>query len=108
MESLNTSADQDSDTVPKDKAPESIADKEMAYKKRQAEQAKIQKKADEQAKAEAAKEDNCKKMREYKQSLDSGMRIAQIDPNGNRSYLTDDKRAEELNTLNQNLSGCGN
>ena len=47
-----------------------------------------------------------KRMRDYKQTLDSGQRILQPDASGNRSYMSDEKRAQESSTVNQNLSDC--
>jgi len=101
-------ADADADQAKKTKQPESVAEKEAAYKKRRDEMATKDKKAAEEAKNTAAKTDNCRKMREYKQSLDSGQRISTTDANGNRSYLSDDKRAQEQSTLSQSLGDCGN
>lgn len=108
MDSQETSTDAGSDTPKKEKAQESISDKEIAYKKRREEMATKQKKADEEAKASAAKSDSCRRMREYKQNLDSGQRIAETDANGNRTILDDNKRTEELNRLNQDLTDCAN
>ena len=100
--------DADTDQTKKTKQPESVAEKEAAYKKRRDEMAAKDKKATEEAKNTAAKADNCKRMREYKQSLDSGQRISQTDANGNRSYLTDEKRAQEQSTVTQSLGDCAN
>jgi len=108
IDSPDTSGNTDSDAPKTVKQPESAAEKEMAYKKRREESAAREKKSEEQAKSAAAKADNCKRMREYKQSLDSGQRISQTDANGNRSFLTDDKRAQETSALTQNMSDCGN
>ena len=88
------------------KAPPSLAEQEMEYKKRHQEQVAKQQKEEEAAKNAAIKADSCRRQRDYKQSLDSGMRIAQTDANGNRSFLTDDKRAEEQATVNQYLATC--
>jgi hypothetical protein len=98
----------DGDAQKAAKPPENIADKELAYKKRHDEMAAKDKKSEEEAKTAAAKADNCKRMREYKTTLDSGQRIAQVDANGNRSFMADDKRAQEQSTLSQGMSECGN
>jgi len=108
MDSPNASGTADGDTQKTVKQPESAADKELAYKKRREETAAAERKSEEQAKSAASKADNCRRMREYKQSLDSGQRIALTDANGNRSFLTDDKRAQEASTITQNMSDCGN
>jgi len=108
LDSQEPSTDADSDTQKKEKAPESITDREIAYKKRREEMATKQKKADDEARAAATKSDSCRRMREYKQNLDSGQRIAETDANGNRIILDDKMRAEELNKVNQNLTDCAN
>ena len=108
VESVNPESTGETDQTKNTKPPESVAEKEAAYKKRHEEMAAKEKKAADEAKNTAAKADNCKRMREYKQTLDSGVRIAQSDANGNRSYMTDDKRAQEMSSVNQNLGDCGN
>ena len=108
LDSQDNSMDSGTDTGRNAKPVESMADKELAYKKRRAEQDRKNQQVEEQAKATALKNDNCLRMREYKQTLDSGQRIQQTDTSGNRSYLSDDKRSEELTRLNQNLSECSN
>lgn len=104
----DATSDANGDAPKAAKQPDGVADKELAYKKRREEIAVKEKKAEDDAKAAAAKTDNCKRMRDYKASLDSGQRIAETDVNGNRSYLSDDKRAQQLTTLDQNLADCGN
>lgn len=96
------------DANEKTKQPESLADKELAYKKRRDELAAKEKKDEADAKRAATKRENCSRMKAYKQSLDSGQNIAQIDASGARSFMTNEKRAQELNELRQNMSECGN
>jgi hypothetical protein len=88
--------------------PESVADKEQAYKKRRAEAAAKEKKSEDEARVARAKADNCLRMRQYKRSLESGQRIPQTDDNGQKSYMSDEKREEELNQINQNIADCEN
>lgn len=106
MDSQDAATDGDSDTSKTSKQQESVADREQAFKKRHDEQLAKEKKEADAAKAAAAKSDNCKRMRDYKQTLDSGQRILQPDASGNRSYMSDEKRAQESSTVNQNLSDC--
>jgi hypothetical protein len=108
MDSQDAASDADSDKSKDAKPAESIADKEADYKKRHDEMAKQQKKSADAAAAAAAKADNCNRMRQYKSTLDSGQRISQSDASGNRSYMTDDQRAQEQSKLTQNLGDCGN
>jgi len=98
--------DIDGDASKTAKQPETLADKELAYKKRHDEAALKDKKAETDAKNAAIKADNCKRASEYKAALDSGQRVSQTDANGNRSFLSDDARAQQLNDVNQKLSDC--
>lgn len=95
-------------TEAKEKHPETLADKELAYKKRKSESDEKAKKEAEDAKNTASKTENCKRMREYKVNLDSGQRINQMDANGNRSYMSDEKRVQEQTAMAQNLKDCSN
>ena len=104
----NSGDDADTDQIKAAKPPETVAEKEAAFKKRRDEMAAKAKKAEEQEKNAAAKADNCRRMREYKQSLDSGQRIAQFDANGNRTMMSDEKRNQELSSMSQSLSDCTN
>ena len=85
---------------------ESLADKDLAYKKRRDELAEKEKKNATEARNAAIKSENCRRMKEYKQSLESGQRMMQMDANGATSFMTDEKRSQELNELQQNLSSC--
>jgi hypothetical protein len=86
--------------------PVTTASKNEDFLKRRAEQEEKEKKlaAEQQASAEKAK--NCERARTYKQSLESGIRIANVDKNGERNYLDDGKRAQELADVNKALADC--
>jgi len=106
MDSQDSATDTDADTSKTAKEKESIADREQAFKKRHDDQVTKEKKEADAAKAAATKADSCKRMKEYKATLDSGQRVLQPDANGNRSFMSDEKRAQESATVNQNLSDC--
>lgn len=86
--------------------PVTTASKNEDFLKRRAEQQEKEKKlaAEQQLNAEKAK--NCDRARTYKQSLESGVRIANVDKNGERNYLDDAKRAQELADVNKALADC--
>jgi type IV secretory pathway VirB10-like protein len=90
----------------KAKQPENLADKELAYKKRQQELMEKAKKEEAESKATAVRNENCKRMKEYKQSLESGMRVSEMNANGTTSYMTEEKRAQEIKEATQNMSEC--
>jgi hypothetical protein len=106
MDNQDAPSDASSDANKPAKPADSVADKELAYKKHREEVAAQEKKDTEAQKNAAAKAENCKRMRDYKTSLDSGQRIAETDANGNRSYMSDEKRAQETSSLSQNLGDC--
>ncbi len=108
LDSVVSEPDTDADQAKKPKQPESIAEKEAAYKKRRDELAAKEKKASEEAKNTAAKAENCRRMREYQQSLVSGQQFALTDANGTSTLMTAEKRKQEISTVNQNLLDCGN
>lgn len=82
------------------------AEKNIDFTKRQAEQAEKDRKAADDAKEAAAKAKNCERVQAYARSLQSGERIATLDKNGEKSYLSDDKRAQETSEAMRTLNGC--
>ena len=71
-------------------------DKALEEKKKQAEQAEAARKQAEEAKLAAQKAENCKRAQDAKATLDSGMRIARLNANGEREVLDDQARAAEM------------
>jgi hypothetical protein len=92
----------------KTKQSDNLADKDLAYKKRHDELVAKEKKEQEDAKVAATKSENCRRMKEYKKTLEIGQRVSQTDVNGTVSFMTDEKRAQELNEVQHNLTECGN
>ena len=70
-------------------------DPALEEKKRQAEQAQAAQKKAEETKLAAQRKDNCTRARDQLATLESGQRIARIDANGNREFLSDEQRAQE-------------
>jgi len=50
---------------------------------------------------------NCDRRHEYKRVLESGGRIAQMNKNGEREFLTDEQRAREMRETQRALADCG-
>lgn len=88
------------------KPPMTTAERNADFRKRHAEQVEKEKKAAEQARAAAEKAKNCQRAREYQNALASGGRIAHTDQTGERSFLTDDQRAQEMQDVNRVLQQC--
>jgi len=70
-------------------------DKALEEKRKQAEAAAAEKKKAEEEKLAALREDNCKRARNSKMSLDSGRRIATVNEQGEREFMDDARRAAE-------------
>ncbi len=86
------------------KQPESLAEKELAYKKQHDAMAAKEKKDAEEASNAQKKKDNCRRLQEYKRTLDSGQRMSQTDAKGNKVYINDESRAKLQSEATQNLS----
>ncbi|MDF3035634.1 MAG: hypothetical protein K0S28_908 [Paucimonas sp.] len=81
---------------PEDKRPLTTAEKNAEYKKRRAEQAEKEKKAQDEANLKKQKAENCERARAYARNLESGIRIRTTDANGEPSFMSDEKREHEL------------
>lgn len=94
----------DAETPAANAAPQkTTADREMDFRKRQQEsQEKAEKEQKEQA-AAGQKKDNCERARRYLQSLESGERIALRDGQGERYYMEDAQRQQEISKAQQTV-----
>lgn len=86
--------------------PVTTASRNADFMKRKAEQAEKEQKASEEKRVAGEKSKNCERARDYQRALDSGVRIANTDSNGERGYLTDEQRAQEAAEAKRALSGC--
>jgi superfamily II RNA helicase len=84
-----------SDTKPAD-APKTLAEREMEFRKRQQERAATERKAQEEQQKSAAKAADCERSRGYLRALEEGQRITRTDASGNREFLDDAQRAQEV------------
>jgi len=74
------------------KAP---VDAELEERKRKAEQEQAARQKADDKKVKAARNENCQRAREQLATMDSGMRIMRVKPDGEREYLSDEQRASE-------------
>ena len=86
--------------------PITIAGKNEDFMKRKLEQEEKDKKAAAEKQASMDKSNNCERARSYQQSLESGVRIASNDKNGERSFMSDEQRTRDLNDVKRTLSDC--
>jgi hypothetical protein len=85
------------------KGPLSPAEQEQEYRKRQQEDKKASEKAEKEKQAEAGKNEACERSKEYLRTLQSGQRIARLNPSGERYYLDDDQVAQEIAKAQQSI-----
>jgi len=90
--------------APAASAPSGV-DQTLEDKKKQAEAEEAAKKQAEEQRQAAARADNCKRAMNYKNSLDSGLRISRLnDKTGEREILDDDQRAAEQQRVQQAIA----
>ena len=83
---------------------ESIADRELAFRKRMAERAEQEKKAAEAAERDTKLAKACDDARGDIRSLESGQRISRINAAGEREFLSEAERAQRLKNARVNVS----
>jgi len=85
-----------SPAAPSDKAAEKAPDKGKAFEKRRSESAEKQKKDDEASKLAQRKQEACDDARANLKSLEAGGRLSKADATGERVFLEDDQRQQEI------------
>lgn len=88
------------------KAPPTIADRNVEFNKRLSDKAAADKKAAGEAQTKAAKAEQCAAAREYKAQLDSGERIGTVGKTGERGVMSDAERATASAKTNKVLTAC--
>lgn len=74
-------------------------DKELADKKKKAEEAQAAQRKAEQEKVVKAKVENCARAKQAKANFDSGVRVSRINEKGEREVLDDAARATEVKRI---------
>ena len=88
------------------KLPPTVAERNIDYKKRMADQAEAAKKKAKEAEHKTAKAEHCASAREYKAQLDSGVRIGVVAKNGERAFMSDAERAQGSAKAAKILAEC--
>jgi hypothetical protein len=88
--------------------PKSVAEQEADFRKRRSDQVDAQGKEQKEAAEKAQRNRACEDAKNYLAGLESGARIARTDPKtGERVFLEDAARAQEINTARQSVqSNC--
>lgn len=83
-------------------------DKDLAARKKQAEAAEAEKQRQAQETQAKAKAENCARAQTARNTLESGIRVATVKPNGEREILDDNARAAELQRVQSTIAAnCG-
>lgn len=90
----------------KSAAPPTLADKNAEFQKRRTEAADKEKKAAESAKTENERKVICERARSNAISLQSGERMTRPDASGERAFLSDEARAQELAEVRKITAEC--
>jgi hypothetical protein len=93
-------------TPEKTRQPLTAAEKNAEFQKRRMEQAEKDKKAAEQQQQAAEKAKNCERAQTYQRSLESGERLARTAKNGERYYLNEQQRSQEMQENKRFLDTC--
>jgi hypothetical protein len=82
----------------------SLAEREMEFRKRQQEKELAEQKSTESAARAAELAQECQRLRGYLRTLEDGVNIVRDDGQGNRKYLDDGQRQEEIKRLRDGLA----
>jgi hypothetical protein len=86
--------------------PKTTADREMDFRKRQKESQENAEKQQKEQAATAAKKENCDSTRRYLTTLESGERVSQVNDKGERSFMEDSQRSQEIAKAKQNMQAA--
>lgn len=78
------------------KAAPTLAEREADYRKRQAQQAEVEKKEELTAQKQATQAERCKSLKRREMTLTAGTRLSEYDEKGQRSFVSDEERARRL------------
>lgn len=92
------------DKAEKPAAPQTLAERDAAFRKRQQERAEAERKAAEQAQRNAKLAQICDDRRTDLRTLESGARISRVEANGERAFLSDEEIARRRDQLTKALA----
>lgn len=87
-------------------APPTLAEREQAFRKRTQERAEQERKETMEAERRRELAERCEAARDVQAQLASGIRIARIDQNGERSYMSDEEKAAKTAQMHRVLKDC--
>lgn len=102
MEGSKSTEESDASSAPA--APKSMAEREAELKKAQQGKKEAADKAAKQQADADAKKTYCDSLRQNLRTLQEGIRMVEVDAQGNRSYLEDEQRQQRIAKAQQDLS----
>ena len=105
-ETLHSVSDQDSNTASTSApaAPKTLAEREAELKKSQKAKQEAANKALQKQAVEDAKKASCATSQQNLRTLQEGIRMVEVDANGERSYMDDKQRLERIAKAQQDIS----
>jgi len=87
-------------------APPTLAEREAAFRERSKARAEQEQKDQEQATRQRRLAEHCATARETQAQLDSGIRIAKIGPDGEKTYMSDEEKTARNERVRRALQEC--
>lgn len=87
-------------------APPTLAEREAAFRERSKARAEQEQKDQEQTTRQRRLAEHCAAARETQAQLDSGIRIAKIGPDGEKTYMSDEEKAARNERVRRALQEC--
>jgi len=84
--------------------PKSLAERELDFRKRLQERETADKKLAEAAARSSQLAQECQRSRGYLRSLEDGVRVVRDDAQGNRQFLDDEQRRDEIQRLKESIA----
>lgn len=101
-----TAADDAAGARPDAITPPTLAERETAFRERSKARAEQEQKDLEAATRQRRLAEHCAAARETQAQLDSGIRIAKIGPDGEKTYMSDAEKAERNERVRRALQAC--
>lgn len=98
--------DDNAAAAPAPKAPPTLAERNTDFNKRKTEAAEAERQAAASAQRKADEAANCNAARQNQQALDQGLRLSTYDKNGERGYMNDQQREDLRKNTQKVLAEC--
>lgn len=86
--------------------PPTLAEQEAAFRERSKARAELEQKNQEDAERRKRLAEHCAAARETQASLNSGIRVARVGPDGEKTYMSDEEKAARSEQVRRALQEC--